>query len=62
MAIVKMQKLSVCANQKNRKAILETLQNLGTVEVFTVTVPGQFEGYDAPAFRLRLRGDAGRKN
>lgn len=35
MAIVKMQKLSVCANQKNRKAILETLQNLGTVEIFT---------------------------
>ena len=35
MAIVKMQKLSICANQKNRKGILETLQNLGIVEVFT---------------------------
>ncbi len=35
MAIVKMQKLSICANKKNRKAILETLQNLGIMEVFT---------------------------
>ena len=35
MAIVSMQKLSICANQKNRKEILETLQNLGTVEIFT---------------------------
>ncbi len=35
MAIVKMQKLSICANKKNRKAILEALQNLGIVEVFT---------------------------
>ncbi len=36
----------------------ETLRPLladSTVEVLTVTVPGQFEGYDAPAFRLRLR-------
>ena len=29
MAIVSMQKLSICANKKNRKAILEALQNLG---------------------------------
>ena len=35
MAIVSMQKLSICANKKNRKAILETLQKLGTVEIFT---------------------------
>ena len=35
MAIVSMQKLSICANKKNRKAILETLQELGIVEIFT---------------------------
>ena len=35
MAIVSMQKLSICANKKNRKAILEALQNLGIVEIFT---------------------------
>ena len=28
MAIVKMQKLSVCANQKNRKAILDSVDLL----------------------------------
>ena len=35
MAIVQMQKLSICANKKHRKEILEFLQNLGTVEVIT---------------------------
>lgn len=35
MAIVSMQKLSICASKKNRKAILETLQQLGIVEIFT---------------------------
>ena len=33
MAIVKMQKLSICANRKNRKGVLETLQSLGCVEI-----------------------------
>lgn len=41
MAIVKMQKLSVCANKKNRKAILEQLQSLGCMEITT-------EGLDDP--------------
>ena len=35
MAIVKMQKLSICANKKNRKAILELLQSMGTMEMRT---------------------------
>ena len=35
MAIVQMQKLSICANKKHRKEILEFLQNLGTFEVIT---------------------------
>ncbi|MBQ0060067.1 MAG: V-type ATP synthase subunit I [Lachnospiraceae bacterium] len=33
MAIVKMQKLSVCALKKNRKITLETLQKLGALEI-----------------------------
>ncbi len=33
MAIVEMQKLSICASKKNRKAVLELLQSLGTMEV-----------------------------
>ena len=33
MAVLKMQRITVCALKKNRKAILERLQALGTVEV-----------------------------
>ncbi len=33
MAVLKMQRIAVCALKKNRKAILERLQALGTVEV-----------------------------
>lgn len=35
MAIVQMQKLSVCATKKHRKAVLEALQSLGVMEVTT---------------------------
>ena len=35
MAIVEMQKLSICANKKNRKDILETLQSMGCMEIST---------------------------
>ena len=35
MAVVKMQKLGIAANKKHRKAILETLQGLGAMEIFT---------------------------
>ena len=33
MAVVKMQKISICALKKNRKAILEKLQSLGVLEI-----------------------------
>lgn len=33
MAVLKMQRITVCALKKNRKAILERLQALGTVEI-----------------------------
>ena len=33
MAVVKMQKISICALKKNRKAILEKLQRLGVLEI-----------------------------
>ncbi|MBO7710778.1 MAG: V-type ATP synthase subunit I [Lachnospiraceae bacterium] len=35
MAIVEMQKLSVCASKKNRKAILELLQSMGCMQITT---------------------------
>ena len=33
MAIVQMQRINICALKKNRKAILERLQELGAMEV-----------------------------
>lgn len=33
MAVLKMQRISICALKKDRKAILEKLQSLGTIEV-----------------------------
>ena len=35
MAIVQMQKLSIAASKKNRKAILELLQSMGVMEIHT---------------------------
>ena len=33
MAVLKMQRISICALKKDRKAILEKLQSLGGVEI-----------------------------
>ncbi len=33
MAVLKMQRISICALKKDRKAILEQLQHLGVLEV-----------------------------
>ena len=33
MAVVDMQKISICAHRSNRKAILETLQSMGIMQV-----------------------------
>lgn len=46
MAIVKLQKLSICAGKKNRKAILETLQSLGAVEIFTDEIDAAEDGLE----------------
>ena len=35
MAVVEMQKISICAHRSNRKAILETLQSLGKMQIVT---------------------------
>ena len=35
MAVVEMQKISICAHRSNRKAILETLQSLGMMQIVT---------------------------
>ena len=36
MAVLKMQKISICALKKDRKAILEKMQSLGVLEVAPV--------------------------
>ena len=36
MAVLKMQRISICALKKDRKAILEKLQSLGVLEVAPV--------------------------
>ena len=36
MAVVKMQKISICALKQNRKAILEKSQSLGVLELVRV--------------------------
>ena len=33
MAVLQMQRISICAMKKNRKAILERLQELGAMEI-----------------------------
>ena len=38
MAIVKMQKISICASKKNRKAVLEFLQSMEAMEIRTETL------------------------
>ena len=36
MAVLQMQRMSICALKKNRKAILERLQNMGVMEVVSI--------------------------
>ena len=33
MAVLQMQRISICAMKKNRKAILEELQSIGVLEI-----------------------------
>ena len=41
MAIVKMQKISICAHKSNRKAVLETLQSMGVMQLATEELDDQ---------------------
>ncbi len=55
MAIVKMQKLSICANKKQRKAILNLLQSMGIMEITQTDLDDQagLEKLDTQAARLK---------
>jgi V/A-type H+-transporting ATPase subunit I len=41
MAVLQMQRISICALNKNRKQGLESLQRSGTVEILRPDFPGQ---------------------
>ena len=59
MAIVTMQKLSICANKKNRKDLLETLQTLGCMEVNTASIDDDgLEKMDTQAQRAQFEKNA----
>ena len=59
MAIVEMQKLSVCAGKKNRKAILELLQSLGCMQVTTETIDdGDLQKLDTQGQRASFEKSA----
>src|SRR5699024_7980275 len=46
MSVLKMQRISICALKKDRKAILEKLQSLGVLEV-DIAVGGDADGGDS---------------
>ena len=59
MAIVEMQKLSICANKKNRKAILEALQSMGCMEISTEGLDETgLEKMDTQAQRVQFEKNA----
>ena len=46
MSVLQMQRISICALKKDRKAILEELQELGVLEIETSKVTA--DGLDRP--------------
>ena len=63
MAVLKMQKISICALKKDRKAILEQLQHLGVLEVDRDKEEDAFfngNGTGKPAGRAEVFGEVRR--
>ena len=59
MAVLQMQKISICALKKNRKAILELLQASGVVEINYLDVKDSgFEKMDTMASRQLFEKNA----
>lgn len=55
MAVLQMQKISICALKKNRKAILETLQFQGAMEMITQDLETEeFETLDVTGQRVKV--------
>ncbi|MDD3217676.1 MAG: V-type ATP synthase subunit I [Lachnospiraceae bacterium] len=59
MAVLQMQKISICALKKNRKAILETLQSMGAMEMITQDLETEeFETLDVTGQRAAFDRNA----
>ncbi len=59
MAIVRMQKLGICAGKKHRKAILEALQSMGGMEIFTDQIEdGALQKMDTASRRVQFERSA----
>ena len=55
MAVLQMQRISICALKKDRKQILETLQRRGVVEISDLVLEdGVFEKSDTAAQRIQF--------
>lgn len=59
MAVVKMQKISICANKKKRKAVLEFLQSMEAIEIRTETMDDpELERMDTQASKSTFEKNA----
>ena len=52
MAVLQMQRISICAMKKNRKAILEELQSLGVLEIDAAELDPELKTMDTMNARL----------
>ncbi len=52
MAVLQMQRISICAMKKNRKAILEELQSLGVLEIDAEELDPELKTMDTMNARL----------
>lgn len=58
MAVLQMQRISICALKKDRKSILETLQRRGVVEISDLALQDSvFEKADTSAVRSQFEKD-----
>ena len=58
MAVLQMQRISICAMKKNRKAILEELQSLGVLEIDAAELDPDLETMDTMNARLLFEKNA----
>ena len=58
MAVLQMQRISICAMKKNRKAILEELQSLGVLEIDAAELDPELKTMDTMNARLIFEKNA----